>query len=94
MKSFSTALASGAMAQLKILYLANNQISDTGMNSFSTALVSGAAGESSGEGVHGLVADHGTHSAHTCLPVYDLKLLLPVPVNPAHEGTSILGGQV
>eukprot|EP00966_Prymnesium_polylepis_P273328 6314521-Prymnesium_polylepis.2 len=41
-KSFSTALVSGAMAQLKILYLADNQIGDKGMNSFSTALVSGA----------------------------------------------------
>ena len=30
------------MVQLDILYLADNQIGDKGMNSFSTALVSGA----------------------------------------------------
>eukprot|EP00966_Prymnesium_polylepis_P289518 6687367-Prymnesium_polylepis.1 len=42
MTSFSTALASGAMAQLTELYLDNNQIGDEGMNTFSMALASGA----------------------------------------------------
>eukprot|EP00966_Prymnesium_polylepis_P229769 5316394-Prymnesium_polylepis.1 len=42
MKSFSTALASGAMAQLKGLYLQKNQIGDEGMKAFSMALASGA----------------------------------------------------
>eukprot|EP00966_Prymnesium_polylepis_P180989 4192106-Prymnesium_polylepis.1 len=38
---FST-LARGALPQLKIFALADNQIGDEGMNSFSTALASGA----------------------------------------------------
>eukprot|EP00966_Prymnesium_polylepis_P041528 963996-Prymnesium_polylepis.1 len=42
MDSFSTALASGAMAQLTNLELQGNQIGDEGMASFSTALASGA----------------------------------------------------
>eukprot|EP00966_Prymnesium_polylepis_P185052 4289072-Prymnesium_polylepis.1 len=42
MNSFSTALASGAMAQVTILYLSDNQIGDEGMKSVSTALASGA----------------------------------------------------
>jgi hypothetical protein len=37
----SKVIASGAMAQLKALYLAENQIGDEGMKSFSTALASG-----------------------------------------------------
>ena len=42
MKVFSSALRSGALASLEILYLGSNQIGDEGMKVFSTALSSGA----------------------------------------------------
>eukprot|EP00966_Prymnesium_polylepis_P265267 6128343-Prymnesium_polylepis.1 len=42
MKSFSTALVSGAMAHVTIPCLDSNQIGDKAMDSFSTALASGA----------------------------------------------------
>eukprot|EP00966_Prymnesium_polylepis_P038609 896310-Prymnesium_polylepis.1 len=42
METFSAALASGVMAQLKELLLYKNQIGDEGMKSFSTVLASGA----------------------------------------------------
>ena len=42
MKVFSSALRSGALASLEILYLGSNQIGDEGMKAFSTALSSGA----------------------------------------------------
>jgi hypothetical protein len=42
MEAFSTAISSGALASLEVLYFYDNQIGDEGMKAFSTAISSGA----------------------------------------------------
>eukprot|EP00966_Prymnesium_polylepis_P190044 4404142-Prymnesium_polylepis.1 len=68
MKTFSAALASGAMAKVTLLNLGANKIGDGGMNTFSTALASGAMAKLESLDLSGNPASGAAHQAAKDVP--------------------------